>query len=346
MDTQYIAYNVLNKYHSKLACFDLDHTLIETKSNKILPVDIDDWQFKPFVVDTLQFLHNQNWSIIVFTNQKQCKAILPVPELKVKFEQIQTAVGNDIPLTFFAALEKDLYRKPYTGMWQLLMQQVDNKYDEAFFCGDAYEKKRFDDIYFAKNNNIPFIKSVDLFKKTNTIDVSSMQYTIDFKPPIKFVNKTLIDKEKKELELFMKDHKYIFIVGSPASGNTHFCKTHLSNYTRLSKDEYNTKSKYLNAVTKNKNNALVFDNTNHTSKGRDEIIQKLPKNASIGFIFRNIDKDEVMYLNKYRYFTSNYKSTLLPDVVIHTYFKNVEVPNNNVLKISHWIDRLETRFCI
>ena len=341
MYTQYIAYNVHNKYHSKLACFDLDHTLIETKSNKILPVDIDDWQFKPFVIDTLQFLHNQNWSIIVFTNQKQCKAILPVPELKVKFEQIQTAVGNNIPLTFFAALEKDLYRKPYTGMLHLLMQQVDNKYDEAFFCGDAFEKKRFDDIYFAKNNNIPFIKPVDLFKKTNTINVSSMQYIVDFKPPIKFVNKALIDKEKKELELFMKNHKYIFIISAPVSGKTHFCKTHLSNYIRL-----NTKSKYLNTITENKNKAFVFDNTNYTSKGRNEIIQELPKDASIGFIFRNIEKEETMYLNKYRYFTSNYKSTLLPDVAMHTYFKNVEVPDNNVLKISHWIDRLETRFCV
>lgn len=343
-----IVYNVLGQYRSKLACFDLDHTLIETRSKKVLPIDINDWQFKPFVIDTLQLLNKQDWSIIVFSNQKQCRAILPTPELKSKFSHIQTAIGDDIPITFFAALQRDLYRKPYTGMWHLLSKIVDNKYEQVFFCGDAFEKNRFDDIFFALNCEIPFIKPIDMFKdhKNNIIDTSSNHYTINFEPPIKFINEALFDKEKKELESFLKNYTYVFVISPPVSGKTTFCVEHLSGYLRLSKDDFSTKTKYMNAVTANKAKALVFDNTNHTTKSRAEIINRLPEGASVGYILRDIAKEECMYLNKYRCYASKYKIELLPDIAIHMYFKNLEVPDKNVIKLSHWISSLETRFCI
>jgi hypothetical protein len=107
---------------------------------------------------------------------------------------------------------------------------------------------------------------------------------------------------------------------------------------RLSKDDYLSEAQYLKAVRENKDKNLVFDNTNHSEKSRYKIISILGKD-SFGFIHREITKDESFFLNRYRHFETKGKVKLLPDVAIHTYFKNVELPANNVIKISHWITK-------
>lgn len=347
MDNQFLSFNVSDRHFtSKLACFDLDHTLIEPKNNSTFPKDVHDWQFKPHVINTLKLLHDLGWSIVVFTNQKQGnKSALSVSELKTKFSDIQTTIGEEIQISVFAALQKDMYRKPFTGLWELF-ELFFESFDKVFYCGDAFEKKRFDDIFFAKNVRIPFIKPNHLFKEklSNNFTIPK-SYPIDYKVPINFVSKTQVEKEIKEIDNFKKEYDYIFIISSPASGKSYFCKEYLSEFVALGKDDYKTLAQYKNSIVQNLDKRLVFDNTNYTSKSRNEIIEVLPKNAKIGYIFRNIQKEETFYLNKYRYFASNYKSTLLPDVAIHTYFKNLQLPTE-ILQISHMIVSLDKEFWI
>ena len=69
--TEYISkINLSNKNSQKLAGFDLDHTLIKTKSGKVRPKDKNDWLF---YVDNLKErlleLQNDNYNIVIFTNQ-------------------------------------------------------------------------------------------------------------------------------------------------------------------------------------------------------------------------------------------------------------------------------------
>ena len=329
------------KLTEKIACFDLDHTIIQPKSKKLYPIDENDWQFKDNVIDTLKFLHENDWSIIIFTNQKQGgKQILNIKQLTDKFRNIEETLK--FPITVMAALQNDHYRKPFTGMWETI---ITHDYTEGFYCGDAYMNKRFDDIYFAKNVNIAFMTPESVFvPKINHFEVVDY-LDIDYSVPIDFISNTQYAKETKQIMEYTKNLDFIFIISSPASGKTHFCKTHLSAYVRMSKDDYRTKATYLKEIRRlcAEKQKIVFDNTNHTEKSRMEILNILPDCASIGYIFRDIDKKMCLYLNKYRYFETKYSHILLPEIAIHTYYKNVQLPKA-YLKVSHCIEKLDRMF--
>ena len=128
MDEDYIIYNSIDsEFRPKLACFDLDHTLIQPKSKKVYPIDEKDWEFKDNVKNTLKYFHDNNWSIIVFSNQKQGgKRMLNVKQLYSKFANIEKQLK--IQITVMAALKNDLYRKPMTGMLEVI----------DFFCRLLY----------------------------------------------------------------------------------------------------------------------------------------------------------------------------------------------------------------
>lgn len=337
----YILYNSKNHtFTKKLACFDLDHTLIQPKTKRVYPIDENDWEFKDNVIKTLKFLKDNEWTIIIFTNQKQGgKKMLNVKQLTDKFINIENKLN--IPIFVMGALKDDKYRKPFTGMWEKLKIQG---YLEAFYCGDAYENERFADIYFAKNVNIPFMTPESVFVQ-NMNKFKVVNFDIDYSIPIDYISETQYKEEKDQIQKYIKNVDYIFIISSPASGKTQFCKTHLQEYVRMSKDDYGTKTKYLKEIKKlcDEEKKIVFDNTNHTEKSRNEILDILPKSSSIGYIFRDIDKEVCLYLNKYRYFQSKYSSILLPDVAIHTYYKYLKLPKK-YLKVSHSIQKLEKMF--
>ena len=58
---------------TKLACFDLDHTLIKPKGNRKLPKNIEDYEYMKNVRETLLKLQNDNYHIIIFSNQSGSK---------------------------------------------------------------------------------------------------------------------------------------------------------------------------------------------------------------------------------------------------------------------------------
>lgn len=310
---------------NKIAGFDLDHTLIKPRSGNVFPKDKDDWEWMDNVKTILYQLNQNNWSIVIFTNQKQTKRNLTIDELKYKFNKIQKDI-NDIPLTFIAALKNDYYRKPFPGMWE----HVINKYDKAFYCGD----NMVTDLYFAKNINISFVKPEDLFIIEPLLIKTLKNVKIEI--PIEYATKKQIENEKKLLNEFIKNYKYLFIISPPSSGKTTFVKNNLIDYLRLSKDDY-TESKYYKEIKNNLGKKMVFDNTNYSQKTRKKIIDLL--DDKYGFIYRNVNKEESFYLNRYRHFESKGKIELLPEVAIHTYFKNLELPSNNIIKISHWITK-------
>jgi DNA 3'-phosphatase len=348
MDDLYILYNTNGRtFTKKLACFDLDHTLIQPKSKKVYPIDENDWEFKDNVINTLTFLHDNDWTIIVLSNQKQGgKRMLSIEQLYNKFATIEDKLK--IPIIVMAALKNDFYRKPFIGMWNKMKSLV-HGYTKAFYCGDAYENKRFSDIYFAKNIGIPFMTPESVFVP-NRNDFKIVNFSFDYKIPINFISDTQYEKEQKQIMKYTKNLEFIFIISPPASGKSYFCKTYLPDYVPMSKDDYGTKTKYLMEIKKLIGNEkkIVFDNTNHTQKSRNEILNILPKSARIGYIFRDVNKDVSLYLNQYRYFDTNLdnnldSSILLPEVAIHTYYKYLELPET-YLKISHGIQSLKRRF--
>ncbi|KAL8786091.1 MAG: hypothetical protein Q9195_008367 [Heterodermia aff. obscurata] len=137
---------------TKIAAFDLDSTLITTKSGKLFSQDASDWQWwNPSVLATLRQLYIDGYIIAVLTNQGRLslktdsKSVKQDQRSLVVFKSKVNAVLNhfDFPIILLAATGRDKYRKPRMGMWNELLEDVDLDIDDgpdlaaSFFVGDA-----------------------------------------------------------------------------------------------------------------------------------------------------------------------------------------------------------------
>jgi DNA 3'-phosphatase len=105
---------------TEMVAFDMDGTLIKTKSGKTFPVDENDWVlWDPSVRTVLQRLHAEKKYLAIISNQSGIK------ENKVTRAAIQRKVDKiiatlGVPMDFICATEDDRFRKPRPGMWEFL----------------------------------------------------------------------------------------------------------------------------------------------------------------------------------------------------------------------------------
>lgn len=349
--------NFKNINYSGFACFDMDHTIIKPNNGKVFPKNKDDWIIMDHVHNVLKSFYNNNWLVIIFTNQSGIGKNISESDFLDKLSNISQDLN--INIKFLASTTKDYNRKPLPGMWNMVKSQFKNLLDvPRFYCGDAYDpdsyKLKASDFRFAFNNNIPFIYPEKIFIKG--FDINNMEkyiyasyvhmknYSFD-KFRMKLVLPNKYEQDKIELVKFKSKYDYIFIISPPSTGKTTFCKRYLEEFTRLSKDDYKYKSHYLKSIVENINKRLVFDNTNYYEKSRLEIIDILISFDvdinKIGFIIREVDKNTSMFLNNYRCLITNGEYDILPDIAIHSYFKNITYPEKNFIKISSMITSLE-----
>ncbi|XP_063245119.1 uncharacterized protein F21D5.5 isoform X2 [Bacillus rossius redtenbacheri] len=126
---------------SKIAAYDLDGTLISTKSGRVFPKDTDDWQIlHPEVPGKLKELWAAGHKVVLLTNQAGIgRGTLKAGDFKGKVCKVAARLG--VPLQVFVSAGKGVYRKPAPGMWNTLIRQkndgvaVDMK--ASFYCGDA-----------------------------------------------------------------------------------------------------------------------------------------------------------------------------------------------------------------
>ena len=342
--------------YSGYACFDMDHTIIKPNNNRVFPKNKDDWVIMTNVYNVLKSFHENNWLVIIFTNQSGIGKGISEEDFLEKLANISKNL--DINIKFLASINKDFNRKPLPGMWNIVKSQFENILDfPRFYCGDAYDpssyKLKASDFRFAFNNKIPFIYPENIFidnfhiNSISTYIMKSFQQTKKYsydKFTMNYITKEKFNKDKSELEDFKMNFDYIFIISPPSTGKTTMCNKYLKDYIRLSKDDYKYKSHYIKSIVNNVGNKLVFDNTNYNDKSRNEIIEILISYGvdidKIGYIIREVDKNTAMYLNNYRCLISNGKSDILPDVAIHSYFKNISYPKKNFIKISSLITSL------
>ena len=349
-----------NIKYTGYACFDLDHTIIKPKSGKVFPKDRDDWILMPHVEKVLEILYKNGWFIVIFTNQSGLKSSkkLQIDDFIYKLSAIVNKL--DLNIHILCSLSKDYYRKPMKGMWEEITQfhpQIIEK--PNFYCGDAYnpsDKLKASDLKFAKNINIPFVYPEKIFIGNFNIDnINSIidecsiltNTSVQTIPKFQIISQDEYEETISKVKSFADKYKILFMVSPPASGKTTFCKNVLSDFKRLSKDDYKTASQYKSAIKQNleNKNKIVLDNTNHTEKSRQTIFNILVKNNTInendiGYIIMNIKKEDSMYLNKYRCYITAGKSKLLPDVAIHSYYKYLDEPHSNYIKINHTIKKL------
>lgn len=265
-----------------IAAYDLDNTLIGTKTGKTFPKNKNDWKILyQQVLVKLKELYDQSYKILIFTNQAGISSGRNnINDFKSKIEDIVQKIN--LPIQVFVATGYSMYRKPAIGMWEVAMKRNDNiKLDMAksFYCGDAagrkenhMKKKDFShsDILFAKNLELNFETPEHHFLKKK---MSPLKIAV-FDPKAIPCDVPLC--EPSWGQVISNKLEVIILVGFPGAGKTHFAKTHLipAGYVHINRDSLGSIIKCTNAMTMalHKRQKVVIDNTNPDIESRKKFI--------------------------------------------------------------------------
>lgn len=303
---------------SKVAGFDLDGTLIATKSGKVFSPSITDWRILyPEIILTLKELWNGGFKIVIFTNQLYIqKKQLSTAALKSKIENVVAQLK--IPIQVFIAPGLNIYRKPVIGMWKHLVEQTNDgvpvDLKQSFFVGDAAGRaenwapgKRKDfscsDRTFAANIGIDFFTPEEFFLKQNPAPFEWPKFipnNLNHNAPL------LNPPNAKPLS---EIQEVIVLVGYPASGKTTFVRNHLApqGYVHVNRDHLGTWQKCVSACQEAllRGKSVVIDNTSPTKEVRRRYID-CAKQAKIQircFLF-DVSLEHALHNNKVREMTN------------------------------------------
>ncbi|MFH4974066.1 hypothetical protein AB6A40_000775 [Gnathostoma spinigerum] len=293
VESDLLIYNPVSiEGRSKIAGFDVDGTVIVTKSGKTFPVDENDWKFfSPRVTTKLHDLHKNGFKIVFFTNQKGIKIGKQCPhEFKRKVEEISSQIG--LPIQVFVSLGSLKFRKPYIGMWKILEDEENGgvKVDRSasFYVGDAAGRQRSDsrktkdhssaDRFFAMNVGTKFYTPEEFFLDQTTNEILAppsfdpsvvLDGTTDLFSP----SDTPIPGVKQEL---------VVLVGFPGCGKSTLAATLKEKYAYniVNRDSLKTWKKCVDnaKIYLQRGENVIVDNTNGDVESRKrycELAQKM-----------------------------------------------------------------------
>ena len=262
------------KGSNKVAGFDIDGTIITTKSGRKFPVDTNDWKVQFSVIPgRLQKLVREDYKIVFFTNQLGIKKNkVPVGQFQSKIESLVDILG--IPVIIMAALESDINRKPCIGMWNHFCQHHNGGIEvhkvNSFYIGDAAGrienwapkmKKDFSrsDRKFAANISIPFCTPEEFFLSSNKAHFTWGEFQ-----PMEIDPYMLLEPESASIT--SSSQEVILFIGAPASGKTTFYQKHLQpeGYIYINRDTLGSWQKCVAECEKvlRLRKSVVIDNTN------------------------------------------------------------------------------------
>jgi bifunctional polynucleotide phosphatase/kinase len=320
LDKNYEIIDTGTKGSSKIAAFDLDHTLIKTKSGRVFPKDINDWIPFPRSKDKIKELANNGFKIVVFTNQSGSK--FNKKDFTEKIENI--AKKFDVRIQAFVSTDYGFYRKPSVGMYYLLEQNNDDRpIKESFYVGDAAgrpkegsRKKDFSDsdLKFALNLEIDFYVPEEFF-----VD-KSKKFVYD--KPDSIVD-IVLDESVKIPKV--KSQEMIIMVGPPASSkSTVSSKKRFKDYVVVNQDILKTRTKVDRAIQKalKDKKSVIVDRKNEYIKNRKEFIEMAKVyDVPVRVFWFNIPKKLSEHLNMYRTIMTGKR---IPTIVFNKYFSETK----------------------
>ena len=281
-----------------IAAFDMDWTLIRTVRGRF-PKDSDDWRLLPNRLSLLRSYRDKGYTLVIFTNQgyKKNQLILSINRIN---NFISELIKEGINPWVLAATEKDIYRKPNIGMWNVFAQYVPdyNKYI-SFFVGDSAGRREDhsdNDIEFARNIGLQFYTPEDIFPN-NTVTIPDTQ--------------TL----------------FIF-VGMPGSGKTTFYETNLQRrgWIHANQDILKTKTKMLSTVRNalSTGKSVAVDATNPNPDKRREYIM-----LAVQYQVPTL----IIYFVRNGYGWNKLRQHPVPDIAYNMYYKNLIEPSQELDKV-------------
>jgi bifunctional polynucleotide phosphatase/kinase len=282
-----------------VAAFDLDNTIIVTKSNAKFPKDKDDWKFiDPNIVSEFN-TRLIDYNIVIFTNQKGLDKRLSLDSFKEKIMNIIKSFN--LKISVFISYQDDFYRKPLTGMWDLMSEYVTPNLENSFYVGDAAGRKNDfsnSDINFANNIKIKFLLPEE-FIQNKTIKYTSKEI-LNIRKWLS-IKKPIIKKDPLEL---------VLLVGFPGCGKSTFSMKHYSSYVYINQDTDKTKEKSIKKLKEavKQKKSIIVDNTNLNYENRQEyinlVMQSLDK-YHIKIIIYDIPIEVCQFMMYYRVQTTH-----------------------------------------
>lgn len=214
----------------KIGAYDMDGTLISTKSGKVFPTDVDDWKLAfGTVITTVKAKYNDGFKIVILTNQAGVTSgKTKVADIKKKIENIIKALG--VPVQAFVATGDNCFRKPLIGMWQTLCDlkndDISVDYNPSYYVGDAAGrpenkamKKKKDhstvDRLMALNIGLEFFTPEEHFLKASRQTWVKPEFE-----PSEFLNRSIELLCDPKQQIVSKDFEIILMVGGPGTGKT------------------------------------------------------------------------------------------------------------------------------
>jgi bifunctional polynucleotide phosphatase/kinase len=320
-----IAKNHDNDFKNKIAVFDLDNTIIKTKSGKKFPQSEFDWIFTfSNVKKKLKKLEKKGYFIIIVTNQngiengKQNK-----DEFLKKINDI--VIELNIKICVFCATKINKYRKPSPLFYYEFIYNINIDVLNSFYCGDACNRKNDfsdTDYKFALNCYLPFQTPEYFFiNKKDIINDPIYPNVLSYKNVLP-IDKILNFKPLK--------NDMILMVGFPASGKSTIAKyiSDTYDYSIINQDTLKTKAKCIKMAKEymKENKNFIIDATNPI---RDEWINMAHPLYNISIIYLTTSYDLSMHNNYYRTFTSSAK--LIPKIAYNVYKSKFIHPQNDKL---------------
>ncbi len=326
---------------SKLAVFDLDSTLIVTKSKHTFSQSADDWQFAyDSVPEILRQFKLQGYKLIIVSNQSG------VGSGKIMLETLQTKLTDiytqlNLPIEIYFATTKDNFRKPMTDLWDLILQNqslLPSEVDQdSFYCGDAGGRIKnylpnkprdfnITDRYFANNTKLLYLTPEAVFlglpQEFPYIDRYATDLILsDWISNISYPTFSQLKTSDKNL---------IIMVGPMASGKSTFSQQPIfKSYTYLNNDTIKSAPKLQKLFQEalNQNQSIIIDNTNPKRETRQTYINSAKaKGYHVYCCWFDLPKILSVHLNQMRTQMTHGSQLAINMIAIHTYYKNLESP--------------------
>ena len=155
----------------QIYAFDLDGTIITTKSGRVFPKDDNDWKFLhgPCISKIQKISSESNAKVVIFSNQAGIhNGTMEADGFKKKIETIVRQISA--PLLVFVMTGKNEYRKPLPTVWNLFVRSynggVTPAMESSVYCGDAAGRKKDhskSDRLFALNIGVQFCTPEEFF---------------------------------------------------------------------------------------------------------------------------------------------------------------------------------------
>ena len=325
-ETDSYIYKLDLKNNLPIAGFDLDYTIICPKFG-LFPKDEHDWKYCFEEIKSKLIDLAKSYNIVIITNQKKLNQNRDLILTRI-INIYNDLVKLNINPSLLISLKDDNYRKPNTGLWNLLQNFIDIDKSKSFYAGDAagrkYKRKNdFSDCdyKFALNNGIDFYTPEKLLNLRDNY-ISMELDTLPFK------QYTYLNDNHKYIPKKYYNKEIVLLSGLPCCGKTNFKNKYFNNYVSF---ENNNTKKHLKIIQETINSkSVIIDDYNINKKSREAFINIAKiNNINIRCFYFNIDKQLCLHLDNLRMKLSNGNILKKNKVIFTNLEKKLETPSLN-----------------